>query len=759
MKIPSMENYGISAPDTKEAYSGASASPDAFGAGVGGAMQGLAGQMNQAIDVAGKIKSEMSALAVEDKYNNEISTAFRDLDREYTKQMGKNAVDGYDGAIQKLQEFRSKALDTISDPQEQMMMNKLLNQRYQQSQDSYARHLDQQFRVYKEDTFTASRAMTVQNGVDFAHDPVIFDQYRRTNEHLIDDYGLQNGWSGEKIAYEQRKDRDALVSSAVQSLVQTSPMQAMAFLNQHQGQISPEILGKTRKMLDPYLEEMEVNNFIKTAQMGGAPVANFDIKKPTTQPSPQIKAILEETADRYHVPRNLVQAVAHAESTFDPTATSPAGAVGLMQLMPETAKELGVHPNERTDPAKSADGGVRYLAQMLNKYGNNIPLALGAYNAGPGNMDKAIAKAGAGASWQEVLQNLHPKTQKETIPYVNKILKLTGGEQEAPSKSPIPPLETLKTAEQIEEWRTAMTAQTGGIRQSAQIARINQDAGQALKLMKARNEASDRVLNDEQVKQLEETGVFDLTTAKLNPQFVQAWDNATPEYRARLAEKTISDKKARDKEVLAQEKDAEQQASDNRFKAVLGAMLRDYDYAKNVNISSFPELTASHFSQLANKKEEILKQSKEQYEGKELHSDLKQAEEIFDDVYRRNNAKEIEQTAGKVSGNKNYKNTEKYLSLQGYMTEAVIARQKMNGNKPVPMEEKLKIANDVFVKHLINVQGVVYKDVASALPELKKIYPDASPAQLQGALQKYLEMGQGFKGETDLKKALTGGSK
>lgn len=91
-------------------------------------------------------------------------------------------------------------------------------------------------------------------------------------------------------------------------------------------------------------------------------------------------AAIDRHARAHGVDARLVRAVMAAESAFDPSARSPVGAVGLMQLMPMTARELGVNP---FDPDQNIEGGVRYLRQMLQTFGN-LELALIAYNAGPG---------------------------------------------------------------------------------------------------------------------------------------------------------------------------------------------------------------------------------------------------------------------------------------------------------------------------------------------------------------------------------------
>lgn len=91
---------------------------------------------------------------------------------------------------------------------------------------------------------------------------------------------------------------------------------------------------------------------------------------------------IDATARRHGLDPLLVRALIRAESNFDPRAISPKGAVGLMQLMPQTAQRYGVE--NRFDPVQNVEGGVRYLRDLIEMFEGNLTLALAAYNAGEG---------------------------------------------------------------------------------------------------------------------------------------------------------------------------------------------------------------------------------------------------------------------------------------------------------------------------------------------------------------------------------------
>lgn len=101
----------------------------------------------------------------------------------------------------------------------------------------------------------------------------------------------------------------------------------------------------------------------------------------------KIEQMLREVSARYHVDPALIRAVVETESNWNSSAVSRKGALGLMQLVPGTAQQLGV--NNAFDPKQNLDGGVRYLQMLLERYNGDLDKALAAYNAGPGAVDRA----------------------------------------------------------------------------------------------------------------------------------------------------------------------------------------------------------------------------------------------------------------------------------------------------------------------------------------------------------------------------------
>lgn len=111
-----------------------------------------------------------------------------------------------------------------------------------------------------------------------------------------------------------------------------------------------------------------------------------NMKAGTTSIHNDYESIIQKAASQYGVPEKLIESVIKHESSFNPNAVSSAGATGLMQLMPATAKFLGV--SNAFDPEQNVMGGTKYLSQLMEKYNGDLSLTLAAYNAGPGNVSK-----------------------------------------------------------------------------------------------------------------------------------------------------------------------------------------------------------------------------------------------------------------------------------------------------------------------------------------------------------------------------------
>lgn len=102
--------------------------------------------------------------------------------------------------------------------------------------------------------------------------------------------------------------------------------------------------------------------------------------------SGEFRNIAEEKAKKHNVDPRLVKAVIRAESNWNPSAVSNKGAIGMMQLMPKTASDMGV--GNPLNPEENIEGGVKYLRHLLDKFNGNLTLALAAYNAGPARVEK-----------------------------------------------------------------------------------------------------------------------------------------------------------------------------------------------------------------------------------------------------------------------------------------------------------------------------------------------------------------------------------
>lgn len=189
----------------------------------------------------------------------------------------------------------------------------------------------------------------------------------------------------------------ALLASAVAARADYVVLRSGARLNV----TGYEILGdKYRLHLKGGVAEVSVDDIV-----GIEPEEIFEpLPEPLSEKTP-FQKIIRAAAERYGVDADLIHCVIAVESNFNPKAVSPRNARGLMQLLPQTAAQLGV--KDIFDPEQNVDGGTRYLRDLLKKY-SNLTLALAAYNAGPQRVDQ---------------YGRHVPPYLETMKYVQRIAK------------------------------------------------------------------------------------------------------------------------------------------------------------------------------------------------------------------------------------------------------------------------------------------------------------------------------------------------
>jgi hypothetical protein len=188
---------------------------------------------------------------------------------------------------------------------------------------------------------------------------------------------------------------------------------------------------------DPQATQVQVYIFKKSTVLWPQSLAGLPSLVPGARPlsgqslvkDPELAKLIKKYAQHYGVDPRLVQAMIRQESGFNATAVSPKGAMGLMQLMPETAASLGVEDPFNLD--QNLRGGIRFLKLCLNRFNQNLPLALAAYNAGPGR----------------VVEHQGMPPFKETHTYVKKIVLDYCGQNVDPAQIKLVPDTELKVGQ------------------------------------------------------------------------------------------------------------------------------------------------------------------------------------------------------------------------------------------------------------------------------------------------------------------------
>lgn len=220
-------------------------------------------------------------------------------------------------------------------------------------------------------------------------------------------YGAKKGWSGQQVQAELRKANTSLISGVVSSLIADDRMDdAFSILVGNRARMDQKEYTRLYGMLKKDKDTKDDLTFVKgfyradgTYDWDGARKAAADKWGPNARrlvsgggagglggaftDDSALNSEIASAAQSENVEAALLAAVASEESGYDQSAVSPRGALGVMQLMPDTAAGLGVDPNDR---AQNVRGGAKYLRQLLDRYHGNVELAVAAYNAGPGNV-------------------------------------------------------------------------------------------------------------------------------------------------------------------------------------------------------------------------------------------------------------------------------------------------------------------------------------------------------------------------------------
>jgi soluble lytic murein transglycosylase-like protein len=353
--------------------------------GVGEGLSAFANAGNDLIQAEVLKQRNHDETAVNDVTANNFGPAIRtmlyDPKEGFFAKQGKDALDAMEPTVKAVQDLRTKTRDTLQNDNQKKMYDSVTRRRLEAELDAVSRHATNQQKVWQETTSNAVIKDAGENAIVNFNDPLKVDGYLRSGLFEIQTFGRDNGQSPEVINSRARDFVRGARTAVAERMLVSDPLAAQDYIRTNEKDLAgPHFFAlehKVKSATDPIFAKRAAEAVIR-----GNGLPNLD-------------AAIEVAGEP------LINAIVQTESGGNPKAVSPKGALGVMQLMPDTARkvagDLGV-PFDRdkllSDPKYNKALGTEYLRQMTSRYGGNQTLALAAYNAGPGRVDEWVQKFG-----------------------------------------------------------------------------------------------------------------------------------------------------------------------------------------------------------------------------------------------------------------------------------------------------------------------------------------------------------------------------
>jgi soluble lytic murein transglycosylase-like protein len=388
-------------------YQNVQYSPDSFGASVGRALQNAGGTLQDIGQRQAELDSQKranDALDVRNQASDSLRTVLFDPKTGIYAQQGKNAMDSSERLNQALGMIQKEYIDKVTDPGTQAALRKIWSREAESAKDSVAQHQMNELGKYKADTAKATMYGAMEDGYNYYNDDKSVDAAIKRTEEAIDVNSM--GLPDESLKAAKQEARSNIRLAAISRWAAEDPSKALEYYQEHKDDLS----GK---------DHVTATQFVRAAK------ANYDANLAATQ-------IMKGGNP------SLFQRMESAESGNDPNAESNKGAIGLMQILPGTAREVALRSGRpeiaalddtalkaklKSDPSLNRALGQQYMNEQLQRFGGDTEAALVAYNAGPEAAD-AFLKHNAGVPPGQRDYNVpgFKGVKTETEGYVQKIL-------------------------------------------------------------------------------------------------------------------------------------------------------------------------------------------------------------------------------------------------------------------------------------------------------------------------------------------------